>query len=1708
VNGEFDCSLYLSLFQGRDDYLGQQTSDAYFPVQRKLDSYFLSRHFSGDLTLGLYILDQNNRCKCLCIDIDIPKNNLDNIDYKNSTAKYKYLISRLNTLLDVLQNKMFVPPESLLLEETGGRGYHIWIFLTEYIDGRIALAFGNTLKTHLDFDIEFFPKQGVLTTRRKFGNLIKLPLGIHRKYQCRSVFFILKETGPQFIEGIDANLEYLKHLKPISPEIIAHTSDNHSGVTESQGRTTCLENTFDSIRPIFKGKPQTLTSQCTAMQSIRCKAEQGIKLNRSEAFQFANIMLSIPGGHDYIHDTMRLSYGNNYDHKKTDTELDKIKLLHPTSCLILVQQSFCAKYCKESVRRKNEDSLLPNTSPCSVWLEIEHADVLPDTTDLLERIGDPENVKLAYLKLKQYHEYEDVLFYDTFDFEHFENDLDSNCAIIAKALSEKIELPFTGFLPVSIPKKLDDAGGLECRKMAYLTVYDHVPIQSIFNIIAPIIENGFNNCSYGYRWNSDVRTNHRIFCDWRETYPLFRDSILSVLRKSPEGFHVCCDIKGYYDNIDHAILLEQLRAIIPDTHIYESLTKIVRLYKFNEPDKGLPQGPAYARLLANLYLNDFDNFATKLGTHYYRYVDDLVFMFENEHDAEIGLKNIVERLHELGLELSQDPVKRPTIEHNTDTTRLQKTLDKIQYGILEGTRHIKHLDTKTVNDFYDIIAKHSGSPADLEQLLNINDALPTLLYTFSKDSSTTHPYKKKLVDIIRFLAQHHYFFPKRIKIIFYRLLEIESDKKTLLAIYDHLNSAHKVYFMLSVFGSWKKKKEHKELLISILDKALIDPDAFVCGFSLAISADPSFDLLFKESSSKLLLTVKSADSYFLLAKLLENINYLEISIDQRTKVRDLIGTGSLDHLKMHIFTNLVTHPTRLDDRKYLETILNNSSVFLLKAVCRLVAIATDESQFFEKLIEFSLSKPSFKPLIVPLLRKVVFEKHAYSGLAELQNLQHLYGYKLLDPEIKGILLQVLDRITSYGHACDIDFAKLHTRIDVYNECYLFEHTKDEAAYDYLELIPEQRFHEYIGCNIDTAKVIIEDLSEKAILLPLQQFSYVSDQREIRLYFRAGRKCKVFTRGMYSRDNNSICRAMNLVSQIYKKVWYFTRLTGKVPLVTIKNLLLDPTDNIVVFQTVGRSLATPYSISSLTIGNEESDLPKMISNLLKDLFFKNEKEVSDFFSSKPLSGAEAFLKQCIKNMEGKEPKHRYSCGRFEYLVDQLTTSSGISNYQICVSYLRERLKGELFKFNTDQITWQGICRALRDHTLDIRDVCDGSTLHDIPIRNMTLFSESGIRQLHTLSRELLNISLNRINIVKDAKDPQYYFNLIEYLILYGVICTEILSLNRVLKTNLNLNKNNVEQLLKSDQVFIEAAGYSRQVSSSDIMEFLESENGDAENDILRLSLSQMALQSLFSANLKIEGNRIIIKNGKISALVFRGFAHTCLVRIPQIEAYTAQLLEDVFLCLRSNEDFCRSIDLEKNRDYITITADNFLDIRRHFRVQRRFGTADGKKYGPREIICSNLFVHNATAYDTAIPQFALTSILPGSSVKCSWDINNNSIVNLIIPHKGLNQLLQDLKKGKLFGYKLRYLYSGKMMLLPDSFFFIVSGIILTMCDLGRSAKEISGIMKYFSSVGFSFFNPLTYILGIKILYDLIHWLPWLNFEKIFDSLKPKKETEAE
>ncbi len=905
--------VYLDYFKGREDYIACQGETYYYPINQELSESLIIQHLKNLMTYGIYVLNSQSKCNFVCIDIDIPKDEIKDEHIQDLDKKFQFLKERLFKITETLYNELNIDKKQILFEDTGGRGYHIWIFFEEQIEGTEALRLNNILKHFIDFDFEFFPKQPDLNPKRRFGNLIKLPLGKHQKYKNKSRFFHLKDNNLFIINSLRENFNHLKHIEKVPHRIIEQIIEkfNHIPIKDSPFIYD-KETEVHFNRTMYEAKFGYLLEKCSALNSLIIKANSHKQLNRKELFHLANTYLSIENGNDYIKDLLKRFFGDNYSEEITSRELQRLLQLYPASCKKLIDDNICTGFCCPEIERRTLDHLLTNPNPLSFWLTTRKDIDTRSENEIYDSLTNYHSIINTYNKLKRYHKYEDVGFFDEFDYEEYEKDIDINSRYLSIILKEQRDFPLIGYQKYLVPKKLDDNDGLKYRQMVYSNIHDQVMIQSIFGTLSYKLENDFLDCSYGYR--VDISSDKDIFKSWKKYYPKFRNCLLGALRKKEVKYYICCDIEKFYDNIRHDILIEQLRKYVDSPYLLNLAKEIIKIYDYSEAEKGkgLPQGPAYARVLANLYLNDFDKGVFSYCYDYYRYVDDFFIFFNTKEDAERGLQKIIASLNLLGLNLSSDEEKKPIILESSDEEIIISKLKSLQYGIFEEFKFIPHVSHEKVKDFYEAIHQHNVTIQTKKELLDINKIVPSLLYIHSHQFNDIKDFRLKVIAIINYLIENKFFYPKRLKIVYLRLIPILKELEMSLQIfYTKLDYSHKIHFLLNLYILFKKEEKYRNDLVDIIRIGLKDSNSFVLGFSIKI-----YFLIIESSkeeilSAQFLTPILGNDSHFLKLKLLSSINYFDQSNEIREILRDNINANNIYLEKRYLLNSSKVSVLRL-----------------------------------------------------------------------------------------------------------------------------------------------------------------------------------------------------------------------------------------------------------------------------------------------------------------------------------------------------------------------------------------------------------------------------------------------------------------------------------------------------------------------------------------------------------------------------------------------------------------------------------------------------------------------------------------------------------------------------------------------------------------------------------------------------------------------------
>ena len=217
---------------------------------------------------------------------------------------------------------------------------------------------------------------------------------------------------------------------------------------------------------------------------------------------------------------------------------------------------------------------------------------------------------------------------------HFETDLETNLNKLRQEILSNTYQP-RPLLRVSIPK----SSGKGLRSLSIPSIRDRVLQTSVANLLTPLFELKFEEVSFAYRTGRSVD-----------------QAIRMIVRLRDKGYEwvVDADIKSYFDEVDHALLINEVEKLVHD----EGLLRLIRQWlnatvtegkQQFKLSKGIPQGSPLSPLLANLFLDQLDDALIKKNLRIVRYADDFLVLCKTEKRAKKALQITDELLESLKL---------------------------------------------------------------------------------------------------------------------------------------------------------------------------------------------------------------------------------------------------------------------------------------------------------------------------------------------------------------------------------------------------------------------------------------------------------------------------------------------------------------------------------------------------------------------------------------------------------------------------------------------------------------------------------------------------------------------------------------------------------------------------------------------------------------------------------------------------------------------------------------------------------------------------------------------------------------------------------------------------------------------------------------------------------------------------------------------------
>ena len=704
--------LFNTFFYNNYAYATQKEIDGeirYLTQYHRIDANKIGYYIDQKVSLLSY-QQKFDKLKWICLDFDIVKRFLSSIrDYDFVTDEiYKPLL--LNEV-EICCKKLNELSINYLLEYSGNRGIHIWIFFDTPISKSLGFTILEKIIDETPFQylnqpespigVDLFPK--VPSSRTNIvGKGVKVPLSYHLKSNSFS-YLISDLLSINKVESItdDLLMNQLEILKGFESNDVAKvvsslSIDSISSYNEYEKiKTIYLENS-DESKIIESLRKSNLFIYLLDNISTLSEDERRILVG---TFARIQVKENKQIGIDIL--KKLFSKSENYNQELTENKIDLLKNFYPPNITHI------------------EKVLDMKCDYCSTNNIINVFELLDDVE--IRRVDHLESMILWAINGERNY----LMYNDEVPLNFIDDEIRSSVVKDIK-ISVKRILDTGQYSSPSYYKYSRDEGK-KIRYLYSLSGRDRIVTTVIMKYIYDFIGlNHISSISYSYRINTN--NNKSIFMNWNNLWMEFVRSIQDITNHDAyKSYYVIkLDIKHFYDSINLTLLRQILFGEIVNDFNFNglklSLSNLTKeeLDRYHnaveyliwisksllESDEGVPQGPAYARYLAELYLSSLDNYLYSVldesNDFVCRYVDDYYIFIKDTVKGKELEKEILIKLKSMYLNIN-DKYVSGILEDVLDEIILFNQFEKYFIDEIDDSSpdSIKHEGRRILNTMFD-----------------------------------------------------------------------------------------------------------------------------------------------------------------------------------------------------------------------------------------------------------------------------------------------------------------------------------------------------------------------------------------------------------------------------------------------------------------------------------------------------------------------------------------------------------------------------------------------------------------------------------------------------------------------------------------------------------------------------------------------------------------------------------------------------------------------------------------------------------------------------------------------------------------------------------------------------------------------------------------------------------------------------------------------
>ena len=648
-----------------------------YAIQEKVNEEinFFTKHKRIDATKVEYYIKNKkailsyqqkyDKLKWLCLDFDISKQNIGNDFNFLKDKKSQMLISEVKIVIDYL-NRIGI---NYLIEYSGNRGIHVWIIMSTEISKNIgyqiiqkiikSVDFNYILKKEDIINLDLFPTVAT-SNGNTIGKGVKIPLSYHLKSNSYSYLIDSLDEKLIVVDKLDdkfilKQIEILeKYKENNTKEIIEKLNitnynkiENFHRITGNLDRKITLDSIIDQLskseffKYIFGMEISILNEEYRKIivaTLIRLTSDDDKNLGKKLVKEF-------------------FQRSDNYDEAITESKIKMLSNLYPPSIEFMERTlKISCNYCKEN-DIKNVTGLLAGLT----FTQNDEFDSIIDWAirSEIEYLQLNDEVPLNFVRDELY--------------SLEKNDLKKDiCKILNNSDLDLLKPEYYRFFRKESESKTRILYGMSARDRVLSTVI----MKYVSDIIGQEIT---TSLSYSYRINNNF--SNQIFIDWNKSWLEYAKDVRECIEHGAydKYYLIKIDIKGFYDNIN----LRYLQEILTSQNTYDDLYNNCKIsldkldsdaerkyfnainyliYLCRElNDKGVPQGPAFARFLAEIYLTPLDRLIQRKIDQAFdfacRYVDDYFIIIKDYTRAKKLANELDSMISRIFLEKNDEKCK-------------------------------------------------------------------------------------------------------------------------------------------------------------------------------------------------------------------------------------------------------------------------------------------------------------------------------------------------------------------------------------------------------------------------------------------------------------------------------------------------------------------------------------------------------------------------------------------------------------------------------------------------------------------------------------------------------------------------------------------------------------------------------------------------------------------------------------------------------------------------------------------------------------------------------------------------------------------------------------------------------------------------------------------------------------------------------------------